>query len=205
MPPFYVIITDSSNPQRSEEVPITITIVETLPELIAIRGGVCIVNQDCTIQVATAQDGLPPYHFQSDTFANGAPPMGMIVDLDGVLIGTPAQKGTYTFGVCVVDVVGASKCGQTQVIVEEKPEVKEISSDDEGSDFCSSDADCSGFGARQCSGAANARCGQDGLCHCCLTLCPGGENCQCIDCSTGCGGGTYCERDACVFEAGGNP
>ncbi len=68
-----------------------------------------------------------------------------------------------------------------------------------GDGLCSTDADCNSFGAGNCDGGSNVRCGSDNLCHCCLTL--RGETC--ISCSTGCGGGTYCERDACVFNLGG--
>jgi|GEM_PF-2856915 len=72
-----------------------------------------------------------------------------------------------------------------------------------GSGYCSTDADCAGFGSRNCQGSANARCGSDKLCHCCLTLCYEGGSCSCISCSNGCSGGTYCEKDACVFSTGG--
>jgi hypothetical protein len=123
----------------------------------------------------------------------------MIVDINGVLTGTPGRAGRYTFGVCAVDVVSVSKCGQTAVIVEEEEYIPE--SDENG--LCSSSADCTGFAGNNCDAPENVRCGKDGLCHCCLTLCPRGENCKCIGCSTGCGGGTYCEGDVCVFEAGG--
>ena len=77
--------------------------------------------------------------------------------------------------------------------------------EDKGSSSCSTNTECTGFAQNNCDAPQNVRCGKDGLCHCCLTLCPGGENCKCIDCSTGCGGGTYCEGDACVFETGGYP
>src|SRR3989338_10515108 len=86
------------------------------------------VNQQCDINlIAQVTGGTPPYHFQSDTFRNGAPPMVMIVDVNGVLTGTPSKAGQYAFGVCVVDVVSVSKCGQTQVFVEEESEAAEAS------------------------------------------------------------------------------
>ena len=118
-PPFSVIITDSSNPPRTVELLLTVTIVQSVPKLIPVSGGECTVNKKCTVQVAQGDGGTPPYHFQSDTFANGAPPMGMIIGQDGYLTGTPSKAGKYTFGVCVVDSVAASKCDQTSVIVKE--------------------------------------------------------------------------------------
>jgi hypothetical protein len=72
-------------------------------------------------RAATATGGSPPYHFQSDTFANGTPPPGMIVTLDGFLQGTPSSTITtarsYTFGICVADIVAASTCTQATVTV----------------------------------------------------------------------------------------
>ena len=127
-PVFSVIITDSSNPPgssnppRTEELPLTVTIVQSAPRLIPVAGGICTVNKKCEVVVAQADGGTSPYHFQSDTFVNGAPPMGMVVNLDGILTGTPSKAGTYTFGVCVVDSVGASQCDQTAVTVEELQE-----------------------------------------------------------------------------------
>jgi hypothetical protein len=70
---------------------------------------------------ATASGGSPPYHFQPDTFANGSPPIGMSIDVNGNLSGTPSASYTasrsFTFGVCVVDVVAASQCSQASVTV----------------------------------------------------------------------------------------
>jgi hypothetical protein len=67
--------------------------------------------------IATISGGSSPYHYQSDSFATGAPPIGMMVDLNGNLTGTPKVAGTYTFGVCAVDIAGASSCGTTKVTV----------------------------------------------------------------------------------------
>lgn len=67
--------------------------------------------------VLNISGGSPPYHYQSDSFATGAPPIGMIVDLNGNLTGIPRVAGTYTFGVCAVDLGGASSCGTTTISV----------------------------------------------------------------------------------------
>jgi uncharacterized repeat protein (TIGR02543 family) len=68
--------------------------------------------------VASVSGGQSPYHYQLDTMMNGAPPMGMIIDLSGNLTGTPTVAGTYTFGVCAVDLVGAQSCKTTTLVVE---------------------------------------------------------------------------------------
>ena len=77
----------------------------------------CIVRLSCNKLIATATGGTPPYHFQSDTFANGAPPMGTIIDLNGNLTGTPSVVGSNTVGVCVVDMTGTQACQQTNVAI----------------------------------------------------------------------------------------
>jgi hypothetical protein len=79
--------------------------------------GECCPNEDCDAQVADASGGSPPYHFSSGSFANGAPPMGMIINLNGHLTGKAPAVGTYTFSVCVADMSGASDCKQTRLIV----------------------------------------------------------------------------------------
>lgn len=69
--------------------------------------------------VGSISGGSPPYHYQSDSFANGAPPFGMIVDLNGNLTGTPTDAGQYTFGVCATDLSGrvTSPCPTTTITV----------------------------------------------------------------------------------------
>ncbi len=70
---------------------------------------------------ATATGGAQPYHFQLDTLANGAPPLGLSIDINGDLTGTPSASYTasrsFTFGVCVVDVVATARCAQTSITV----------------------------------------------------------------------------------------
>ena len=66
------------------------------------------------------QGGLPPYHFQLNT-GGGFPPMGLILDINGRLSGTPTVEGTSNFGVCVVDTSGANKCYTFTMVV--APEV----------------------------------------------------------------------------------
>ena len=63
--------------------------------------------------------GVPPYHFQFDSFINGAPPLGSAVDLFTGVVSIPssALAGTYTFNICVVDIGGQSSCAQATAIV----------------------------------------------------------------------------------------
>jgi hypothetical protein len=61
--------------------------------------------------------GTSPYHYQSDSFLTGTPPIGMMVDLAGDLTGTPVKDGSYTFGVCAVDLAGSSRCGSVSLTV----------------------------------------------------------------------------------------
>ncbi|MFH0949068.1 MAG: hypothetical protein V1802_01120 [Candidatus Aenigmatarchaeota archaeon] len=85
----------------------------------------CTVDDPCAVQVADAFGGTEPYTFQSDSFATGAPPMGMTIGMDGYLSGTPSLEGNYNFGVCVKDATSTSKCTQTTVIVYPKEEIVE--------------------------------------------------------------------------------
>ena len=63
---------------------------------------------------ATVRGGNPPYHFQLDTMG-GFPPMGMWVDLNGVLRGKPSGKRGATFKVCAVDLSARSSCQDVTV------------------------------------------------------------------------------------------
>jgi hypothetical protein len=101
--------------------PIPSNSVVTEPLAIQTSGGTCTVNQYCDILIASATGGLAPYHFQSDTFANGTPPFGMTIGIYGHLTGTPTQAQPYTFGVCVVDTAGKSSCGTVTVTVNPAP------------------------------------------------------------------------------------
>ena len=68
--------------------------------------------------MATAIGGTPPYHFSLGSLANGAPPLGTVLDLNGNLSGTPTIAGLYSFEVCVTDVTGAENCGTATVTVQ---------------------------------------------------------------------------------------
>jgi hypothetical protein len=61
--------------------------------------------------------GVPPYYYEVGSLASGAPPLGVSVDLNGNLIGTPGNTGHYVFNVCQVDSVGDYSCQPVTVDV----------------------------------------------------------------------------------------
>lgn len=120
-PPFTVTMSDSAVPPASKDMGLNITIVQPSPKIAPVNG-TCEQNKPCNITIATASGGTQPYYFTSDSFATGAPPMGTVVGtgfslVNGILTGTPTTTGTYPFGICVVDQVGAEDCGRTSVTV----------------------------------------------------------------------------------------
>jgi hypothetical protein len=117
-PPFTVTVTDSAGQKQDMELRITII---TPPPTLTLKSGTCpAVGKYCSIPlIAHVSGGTPPYYYKKDSFMSGSSPLGMIVDSRGNLKGTPAKKGTYTFGVCVIDMGGSSSCKQTSVIVED--------------------------------------------------------------------------------------
>lgn len=72
--------------------------------------------------------------------------------------------------------------------------------------MCASDADCSRVGNAYCDPSDGARCGADGLCHCCLSLCSSsGGACSCISCDSNCSGDRSCIGSVCAFNVGAAP
>jgi hypothetical protein len=63
---------------------------------------------------ATVRGGNPPYHFQLDAMG-GFPPMGMWVDLNGVLRGTPKNTRGARFKVCAVDLSERFDCQWVEI------------------------------------------------------------------------------------------
>ena len=70
----------------------------------------------------TAMGGAPPYAFTLESGA-GFPPIGVFLNAGGDLSGTPTVEGTYSFGVCATDLVGATNCMDVTMTVEEAPEL----------------------------------------------------------------------------------
>jgi hypothetical protein len=95
----------------------TTTIISDTLTINPVGGAECNFGEYCDVQVAQASGGQPPYSYQSDSYATGTPPMGMIVDLNGHLTGTPTKEGGYRFGVCVADATRDSECTQAEATV----------------------------------------------------------------------------------------
>ncbi|MBI4214691.1 hypothetical protein HY546_01725 [archaeon] len=115
-PPFTIEVRDSAGAVAAATY--TIVIVETGLRIMPATHVTCSQYVRCDEVLATAQGGTEPYSFRSDSFAEGPPPLGMTVDLNGHLIGTPTKTGEYLVGACVVDATGHSKCTKTTVTVE---------------------------------------------------------------------------------------
>jgi len=116
-----VTLTSSDVPPRTANFTLTVTVVEPGPTLNPVQNNTCPLTSpptSCSVQVATATGGESPYYFTLGSLAYGAPPLGMVMDLNGKLSGTPTVAGTYPFQVCVVDLVGAEACGQATVTVQ---------------------------------------------------------------------------------------
>lgn len=60
--------------------------------------------------------GNPPYHFQLDS-GTGFPPMGLTLNPDGTVTGTPTVVGNASFRVCAVDQSGTQSCDNTYIDV----------------------------------------------------------------------------------------
>ncbi len=115
--PFSVVMTDSADSPASAVTELHITTVEQKPTL-TIETGTCTEGTACEISVSVT-GGTSPYHFMFDTFAGGSPPLGSTVDLftGTVTIPATASGGPFNFGICVVDLVGASDCSTTTVTI----------------------------------------------------------------------------------------
>ena len=53
--------------------------------------------------VSSITGGTAPYYYQTATLTDGAPPLGMILNPNGDLTGTPMVPGQYDFSVCATD------------------------------------------------------------------------------------------------------
>jgi len=117
---FTVQMSDSSKPPQSVSFDLRISVVAK-PPAITTKDGVCPqVKQPCSLTIATASGGTEPYSFTGE-FGFGSKPLGMFIQMDGTLSGSPATAGKYTFNVCVVDLVGSEKCALVTVVVQDTP------------------------------------------------------------------------------------
>lgn len=125
-----IVLTIDYGNGQTQDFEFKIVVVEAPPKAVFNSPGTCFLNEYCDIDlIAGASGGFPPYHFQSDTFREGAPPFGTVVNTEGHLVGTvthPSQLGNHAFGVCVSDTVAASTCGKTNVIVSERTEDDDV-------------------------------------------------------------------------------
>ena len=63
----------------------------------------------CTGSATNPQFGIPPYSFKYDTMG-GFAPLGLTLNKNGLLAGTPTAEGNQSFKVCAVDQGGFSIC-----------------------------------------------------------------------------------------------
>lgn len=63
--------------------------------------------------------GTGTYHYQPGTYVTGTPPLGMILNTNGTLTGTPKTAGKYSFTICAIDSSGdlTRTCDETSITV----------------------------------------------------------------------------------------
>lgn len=83
----------------------------------------------CDSSATNPTGGQPPYHFQLDS-GSGFPPMGMSLNLNGILAGTPTQRGKYNFKVCAVDLSGNQACKPIEIQVITDKDLEEMQGSD---------------------------------------------------------------------------
>jgi hypothetical protein len=91
---------------------ITVTAVDPLPQA-------TVGKAYATTVLKTITGGKGTYHYQAGTFATGTPPLGMILNNNGTLTGTPQKAGKYSFELCAADTYSnlAAKCAPTTITV----------------------------------------------------------------------------------------
>ncbi|MFZ2227281.1 MAG: putative Ig domain-containing protein [Candidatus Nanopelagicaceae bacterium] len=131
--PFTVRARDSAVPTALARATFTITTYAIGP-VIALIPVICVIGVPCNPGIiAAANGGFLPYYFLSDQFAGGLPPLGMHLDVNGRLTGTPTALGIHTMGICATDVVGLEACGTTTVtVVPAGPFVVTVNRDGDG-------------------------------------------------------------------------
>jgi hypothetical protein len=127
--PFTVRMSDQSQPHQAVTFDLRITAVQKPPEINVTPGGNCPqATQPCSITVASVKGGTPPYYFTTGNLT-GRPPLGMTIDLfKPILRGKPFFAGTYTFGVCAIDLVGGQSCTPVTVVVGNPPVESSVAS-----------------------------------------------------------------------------
>jgi len=114
-PAFPITCRDSNG--LTQTISLTVTVVRAGPALGWFTFPNPQVNASFDQQIATGTGGAGPYYCKLDTMG-GFPPLGLILTPDCHLKGTPSAAGGPTiFRVCVIDMVGASSCGNVGVTV----------------------------------------------------------------------------------------
>ena len=119
-PPFTIMMWDSATKPASANLDLRVTIVADGP-VITTQGATIFKGIPCEVNLASADGGTPPYYFTVPTFASGAPPLGTVLWLDGILRGSASANGTYTFQAMAVDLVGATDTQPVTVVVKDPP------------------------------------------------------------------------------------
>ncbi|HWS66400.1 MAG TPA: hypothetical protein VN325_26855 [Steroidobacteraceae bacterium] len=67
----------------------------------------------------TVAGGEGTYHYLTGTYTTGTPPLGMILNNNGLLSGAPQKAGKYSFQLCAADAFGnvAATCAATTIVV----------------------------------------------------------------------------------------
>jgi hypothetical protein len=100
------------NSKAAPSTAIVVTAVNPLPQA-------TVGKSYSTTVLKTVAGGKGVYHYQSGTFATGTPPVGMILNNNGTLTGTPQKAGKYSFQLCASDNYSdlAATCAATTITV----------------------------------------------------------------------------------------
>jgi hypothetical protein len=105
-----VTVTPSGNPELTFNAPQPPPGVVGVPYFFSFCGLPNDNGANCAGVAAQLFGGVPPYHFQLDTFG-GFPPIGLILAPNGALSGIPSGAVTnHSFKVCAVDTTGVNRC-----------------------------------------------------------------------------------------------
>lgn len=149
--PFSITCTDSTG--QSQSISWTATIVQPGPTLGWLQIPRPRINASYDQQIAAGSGGSGmSYYCKLDTMG-GFPPLGLILTPDCHLKGTPRSEGAAKFRICVIDMVGASDCGDVEVTVD-----AESSDSDSGSGSGSSGSGEHCYSTRSCVQSMTCSC-----------------------------------------------
>jgi hypothetical protein len=90
----------------------------------------------CTAAATNPKNGLPPYSFSLESGV-GFLPYGLVLNLNGLLEGTPTAEGARTVGICAKDTGGFSVCRRITISVNAAAKPLTISIDSVKCEFIS--------------------------------------------------------------------